>query len=324
MASVSFDDLSFALQDQETVLEGLERQGHSIPNSCRSGVCQSCLLKAVSGKPPETSQQGLKDTLVQEGYFLACQCVPDGDIEAALPSASAVSVDAKVIAKLPLGQDILGLRLKPDEEFSCHPGQYINLVKDGLIRSYSVANLPDEDGYLELHIKRMPDGRMSNWLHDELLEGDEITVRGPAGNCFYSAGDKSDYPLLLAGTGTGLAPLKGIVRDALRNDHSGDITLIHGALNKSGIYHDVELSDLSASHPKFTYLQSCMDDDDPVKADLFAMVNSALKSDDLSKVKVYLCGDAELINKLKVQVFLGGAASSNIYSDPFITAPSDS
>lgn len=321
MASIRFGDLDFALHERESVLEGLERQGESIPNSCRSGICQSCLLQAAPGTPPETSQAGLKPTLAQQGYFMACKCYPEQDLAVSLPSAAGLSVQARVLAKIPLGDDVLGLRLVPDEDFACRPGQYINLVNGDVVRSYSVANLPDVDGFLELHIKRLPGGRMSNWVHDTLAAGDGVELRGPAGNCFYLPGDSRDFPIVLAGTGTGLAPLEGIARDALQQGHEGPVILVHGAVNRAGLYHVEELSQLVADHARMTYLASVRDDPDPVSADLPALVDAVLADLDLAATHVFLCGAPDLVNKLKTRVFLKGVGSSHIFSDPFITAP---
>lgn len=279
-------------------------------------------MQAVSGGIPVNSQEGLKETLIQLGYFLACRCFPENDINVALPAANAVSMSAVVSDKISLGSDVLGLRLIPESGFSCQPGQYLNIVHDDLVRSYSIANLPDKDGYVELHIKRLPDGRMSNWLHGDLKVGDLLEVRGPAGSCFYCPGERRNFPLLLAGTGTGLAPLEAIARDALNQGHEGNIQLVHGALNKTGIYHEAELVELDQQYPQFTYTQSLMDDEDPLKADISAMLTAALEELDLDDVHVYLCGDPALVNTLKTSVFLKGVASDHIFSDPFITVSS--
>src|SRR6185437_4292375 len=69
-----------ALNPGESVLEGLERQGVPVPNSCRAGVCQSCLMQASAGQVPAEAQKGLKDSLKARGYFLACACLPSGDL----------------------------------------------------------------------------------------------------------------------------------------------------------------------------------------------------------------------------------------------------
>jgi len=320
MPSLTYKGRTFTLQDQQSTLEGLENHGEVIPNSCRSGLCQSCLMQAVSGTPTFESQQGLKETLISQNYFLACKCIPTEDLDVTLPTDSAVSIQTTVLGKELLAEDVLCLRILHQETFSCSAGQYINVVKDDLIRSYSVANLPEVDGYLELHIKRLPEGRMSNWLHDSIAVNDHVTIRGPAGHCFYSAVEDRNFPILLAGTGTGLAPLEGIVSDALDKGHDGVITLIHGALNKSGIYHEDKLNELAGTHHQFTYKQSLMDSADPANSDLNAVVRAELENLDLSRVKVYLCGAPALVNKLKTQVFLQGIPSYNIFSDPFITA----
>ena len=68
------------LAANESVLEGLERHGIAVANSCRSGVCQSCLMKATDGAIPVVAQKGLKDSLKARHYFLACVCHPAADM----------------------------------------------------------------------------------------------------------------------------------------------------------------------------------------------------------------------------------------------------
>jgi ferredoxin-NADP reductase len=58
-------------------------------------------------------------------------------------------------------------------------GQFVNLQRDdGLIRSYSIANVPQQDGILEFHIRRLPDGRFSEWMHDQIRIGNRYYVKG--------------------------------------------------------------------------------------------------------------------------------------------------
>ena len=65
----------------ETVLAGLERQGVNVPAFCRTGVCQTCLLRATRGRPPASSQGGIKESWVEQGCFLSCQWVPTEALE---------------------------------------------------------------------------------------------------------------------------------------------------------------------------------------------------------------------------------------------------
>ncbi|MEM7203143.1 MAG: FAD-binding oxidoreductase [Planctomycetota bacterium] len=141
-----------------------------------------------------------------------------------------------------VADDVARLRLLPTKPFAYRPGQYVDVLHtDGAARSYSLASLPT-DGVLELHVRRLPKGHVSGWLH-ERQPGDTITVRGPFGQCYYLP-DPPTQKLLLAGAGTGLAPLLGIVRDALQQGHAGPIDLIHGGLRPERLYLRQELREL--------------------------------------------------------------------------------
>ena len=321
MPHVSFRDTKVALQDNESVLQALDRAGEAIPSSCRSGVCQCCLMQARSGVLPEKSQAGLKDTLKSQGYFLACQCYPAEDLVVALPAADAVPEFAvQVLSKQPLNEEIVSISLSLPAGLACKPGQYLQVLHDGLIRSYSVASLPEQDGCLEIHVRRIPGGVMSNWFHDSCEPGMELVIRGPFGSCFYVPDAIGDFPILLAGTSSGLAPLSGIARDALQQGHSGQIVLIHGALQRSGLYQVAELELLQECNANFTYLQSVMEDADPEKSDIRLLAREMLGHHGAGRARIFLCGAPDLVNDMKVRLFLAGAASTNIHADPFVTS----
>ena len=143
-----------------------DRNGVTAPSSCRSGVCQSCMLRAVSGTPPVPAQSGLKDTLRAQGYFPACICVAAGDLEVALPGSDAVCrTQALVVCKEPLNKDIVGPRLRCTRPFPYYSGQFLHLHRpDGLLRTYSIAVLPSGGDTLELHVCHLQGGQMSSWI----------------------------------------------------------------------------------------------------------------------------------------------------------------
>src|ERR1700687_4120801 len=70
--------------DGESLLDCLTARGHAVPNSCRAGICQTCLMRAVRGTVPEKAQTGLTTTMMARHLFLACQCFPTEDLEVAL------------------------------------------------------------------------------------------------------------------------------------------------------------------------------------------------------------------------------------------------
>ncbi len=318
MPELTYRGVAYEAAPQESVLDTLLRHGIGISNSCRAGACQSCMLRAAPGAVPAVAQQGLKSTLVEQGYFLSCVCHPENDLVVEPPEG--LDVTARIASLERLSPTVLCLRVRPDNPFVYRAGQYITLRRqDGLARSYSLASLPHE-ATLELHIRRAPQGRMTGWLFEEARTNDVVIVRGPAGECFYMA-SSLEQPLLLVGTGTGLAPLVGICRDALRQGHRGPIELYHGALGQEGLYLQQELRDLAREHRNLRY--------HPV---VLKGGGQAIRSGSLDRVVLedhaklngwrgYVCGSPDVVGMLKKVLFLAGVASCEIFSDAFVEAP---
>lgn len=95
------------------------------------------------------------------------------------------------------------------------PGQYYVVrltAPDGYSaqRSYSVASAPDDSGEIELTVEKLADGEVSEFLHDVVVPGDELEVRGPIGYFAWRAA----RPALLVGGGSGVVPLMAMLRAA--------------------------------------------------------------------------------------------------------------
>ncbi len=313
MPVVTWGTQQIEVLPSETVLDALLRAGAPVSHSCRAGVCQSCLLHATEGPVPPASQAGLKPALAEQGYFLACVCRPEQDFAATLPDPG-VRTATRLVATSWLSDTVLRVALECAEPLRHRAGQYLTLFRaDGLGRSYSIASLP-EDGMIELHVRVIPNGRMSSWLAGAAQPGAELTVQGPAGTCFYTTGAPGQ-PLLLIGTGTGLAPLYGIVRDALGQGHDGPVWLYHGALDERGLYLVKELEALHARHPNFHYRPALLNRDGPLPEVVLAAHPK------LAGWRGYVCGDPQIVNLLKKSLFLAGMASREINCDAFVPAP---
>jgi NAD(P)H-flavin reductase len=325
MAKLRYGEKTFVAEQGETVLDCMLRNGEPVPYSCRSGVCQSCLLRATEGAPPPESQRGLKDAWREQGFFLSCQARPAVDLVVTKDAIASEAMEAWVEERELLSPTVLRLRLVPERPLRYRAGQFLNLMYgEDLVRSYSLASLPEEESFLELHVRLVPSGRMSSALK-ALRVGDSLRLRGPAGECFYVEG-KPEQPILLAGSGTGLAPLYGIVRDALRRGHSGKLVLIHGARNPEGLYLVDTLRKLAGSAGNFSYVPCVLDQGAGATADSLGVEVGSLQAliaqrfPSLSGWRVFLCGDAELVNSLRRQVFLAGASRRDIAADPFVMA----
>jgi ferredoxin-NADP reductase/ferredoxin len=301
----------------ETVLEALLRAGVNAPHSCRAGNCQSCMHRAIDGAPPPESQSGLTDAQKVMGYFLPCICRPTTPLTISRPDDLGASFEAVVRAIDPLSDDIIRLRVEADG-FAYRPGQFIELsAGEGLKRHYSLASHPEEDPFLEMHIRLHQEGRMSRHLAEKLQAGDKVHVAGPSGSCFYEGVD-ADQPMLLIGAGTGLAPIYGVLRDAFRKGHRGPIRLYHGARSRKGLYLSEELQALSNSRENFDYRPCAFDPTAPHGGDVAATALEVEQS--VSDAAIFLCGGENLVKRLKRDLFMRGASLKNIRSDAFTPA----
>jgi len=323
MPQLKYNNILFDLPAGDSVLDTLLGHGHAIPNNCRAGACQSCLMQVTKGKVPPQAQQGLKDSYKVKGFFLACCCKPEEDIDICLPNAEQLRVPAVVSQVKELSNDVLELKITTAEPFDYYPGQFATLWRDETLgRSYSLASLSQQDKELIFHIKLIPDGRFSSWLHNDLQVGDTLYVQGPAGDCFYTSG-RPEQNLLLVGTGTGLAPLYGIIRDALQQGHTGEIHLFHGGLTPSGLYMQEQLTSLAQQASNFIYHPCVLKAASGMPLNIIEGDISQIISDTVPKPtgwKTYLCGDQDLVKKLRKKIFLAGCNMNDIYADPFIAA----
>ena len=318
MARLRFDGGVVDTVAGESVLEALLRQGHDVPYSCRIGSCLTCVLVADDGTVPDQAGQGLKATQIDRGWFLACQCPADRDLSLSLPRDAELFGRGMIVDKINLAPDVCGLRIRPANDLYYHAGQFLNLRRpDGLRRSYSLASVPSLDDDLEFHVRRLSGGEMSGWLFDDTLAGDEISFQGPEGDCYYFPG-RADQNILMIGTGTGLAPLLGVARDALASGHQGTIALYHGSRKSDGIYARETLERLAAEYSNFANFSCVSGDDVPPdcrsgRADVLALADHA----DLSGWGVYLCGHPPMVAEAKKATYLRGAALADIHADPF-------
>ena len=104
-------------------------------------------------------------------------------------------------------------------------------------RSYSIASPPGGDTF-ELTVERLDDGEVSTFLHDVVVPGDELEVRGPIGGWFVWDGAA---PALLIGGGSGIVPLMAMLRLARRSGRSDLVRLVVSARSVDDLYYAAEL-----------------------------------------------------------------------------------
>ena len=315
---IKYGEQTYSLLDNESVLDCLLRHGIDIPYSCRSGVCQTCLMRAIEGSPPVAAQKGLKQSQISQNYFLACACHPQKDLEIVQADSQENRYQTTVTEISPLADSIIRLRLARPDNFNYFAGQFLTIFKSRTIgRSYSLASVPQIHDYLEFHIRVLPDGQVSPWIADQLKVGDEVSISEPLGNCIYIGAAKSQ-PLLLIGTGTGIGPLLGITEQAIASGHQQPIHIYHGVRKNSELYLDSHLKSIAEKHANVNYYP-CVSGEPPIEGARQGRASELAIEDEheLKNYSVFLCGNPDMVNNTRRQIFLAGASLQNIHADPF-------
>jgi CDP-4-dehydro-6-deoxyglucose reductase len=299
----------------ETVLSALARHGVTLPSACRAGVCRACLVRALDGNPGPAGVAGLEDVLAADGYFLACQARPAGDLTVAL-AGSDIFTPARLLS-VRRDASAFRVRVAPERPLAFAAGQHVALrVPAGdadLVRVYSFANRPTEaarDG-VEFYVRAHPGGAMSGWLASA-RPGAGLSLGRPSGTCCYQPGEPGT-PLLLAGTGAGLAPLAAVARDALACGHYGPIVILRAAARPGGLYPAEYLPGSPAR------LRTCLQSrgEDLVTA---VVAEYAALGASAGTALAYLCGGPGVVARMRRALFLAGQSLRQIHRDAFTAA----
>jgi len=120
-------------------------------------------------------------------------------------------------------------------------GQYIALIfrinGRKYVRAYSLSSAPDIDKFIEVTVKRMVNGIVSNHINDKVCVGDMIEVMIPAmGDFIYTPElNPQNQPIFLWGVGSGITPLVSIAKYVLKNYLENSIILIYGNRTQDNI-----------------------------------------------------------------------------------------
>ncbi|MEY3210940.1 MAG: hypothetical protein RIT28_1421, partial [Pseudomonadota bacterium] len=317
MPTIHWRDQAIEAQTGQSALDALLNAGVGIPHACRAGACQSCLVRASAGELPPQAQAGLRDDQRARGEVLACRLPVSEGLHLEPAGALALSGALVLTRRDRPTESVAVLHLRPSPGLRPLAGQLLHLIReDGLSRPYSVASLPD-DPLVELHVRQVPGGRMSTTLCDTAPIGARFGVRGPFGDCTLRPGEP-DRPLLLVGVGTGLAPMLGLARDAYAQGWRAPVTLIQAGLNPDALYQPEALVDLAAAWPGLRWCRVVLQGPAPEGVEVGDVVETAKQRYAAAPdARVYLCGDAAVVNRLRRALFLAGASLSALHADPF-------
>jgi CDP-4-dehydro-6-deoxyglucose reductase len=324
---------SFSGDAEQTLLEAALDAGIHMPYGCRNGACGACKSKVLAGEVDHGAalDHALTPDDRAQGLTLTCCAKPLSDVtlecreakgEADIP-ARIMPVRVDRLERVAADVVIMKLRLPASERLQFLAGQYVEfLLKDGGRRAFSIANAPQEDECLELHVRLVPGGKFTEYVFGAMKEKEILRIEGPHGS--FQLQELSDKPAIFVAGGTGFAPVKAIVEYAIHNRIQRPMTIYWGARDQSGLYLPETPRRWAAEHANIRYV--------PVLSDLpqgddwsgrRGLVHQAVIEDhaDLSGFQVYACGAPAMIDAARRDFCASGLPSNQFFADAFTYAP---
>jgi len=318
---------SFEALANETLLDAASRAGLTWPYSCRTGRCGTCKGQVRSGDTALLHDElELSDGERSAGWVLTCVRSAVSDLDLAIEDLGDVhlpparTLPCRIHSLDRLAPDVMRvmLRLPPTSDFSYQPGQYIDVIAHGgLRRSYSIASTGSAEKLLELHIRQVPGGAMSQYWFEQAKENDLLRLNGPLGTFFLREPEGCD--LIFLATGTGIAPIKAMLESlSLRLNQPRSISVYWGGRVRDDLYWDTRLIEVDHS---FTPVLSRAD---KLWSGARGHVQDVLLQRDIDwkQAVVYACGSETMIHSARTQLIESGLAERKFYSDAFVCSAS--
>lgn len=315
-----------------SLLSCLHEAGIYPPSACGGrGLCGLCKVKVESGAttpPTEAETRRLTSGELADGFRLSCQLPLTGDLSVTLPESyfKARRHEARLEAVEVLNHDTRRLRLAlpEDADFSFTAGQYVRLTvpphgarAEPAGRSYSLASPPSEKRFVELIVRRVPQGVATTYLHETARVGDTLTLDGPFGD--FGLKKTAADAIFVAG-GSGIAPFEAILADAAEKKLGKRITFLLGAVRRADFYDLEKIQTLGAALPDFRFIPvlSCPDASDAWDGQK-GLVTEALARlfPAFTGMEAYLCGSPGMIEACRRTLADGGMRDGDISYDLF-------
>lgn len=320
-------EFSAALGD--SLVDAALSAGISLPHSCKTGRCSTCKCKALQGSTTALqTETGLTDAEKTEGWILSCVRSAQTDVtleiedlgNVVLPPSKTLPCRISSIDRLATDVIRVMLRLPPTADFRSIPGQYIDVIGPGGVRrSYSLANANAADKTLELHIRAVDGGVMSDYWFKHAKANDLLRLNGPLGTFFLRSLDQ--LHLVFLATGTGIAPVKAMLESLAKTapeQTPRSITVFWGGRTVEDLYFDPQA--IPTGHRFVPVLSRAA----AGWAGVSGYVQNALLATqpDLAHTAVYACGSDAMIRGAKASLLAAGLPDNRFYADAFVPSAS--
>jgi NAD(P)H-flavin reductase/ferredoxin len=215
----------------ETLIDAALDGSIIIPQDCRSGQCETCRVKVVSG---ELDDRGTAD----RDTVLACQATLAGDAEITFEEMPPTLKRAGLVAEIKsLSPEVIEVVVALQEPLDYRPGQYIRAKFSGFpAREYSPTCRLDgsfDANEMVFHVRRLPQGLISSQIGTGIGLGHRVHIQGPFGQAFLR---EEPGTLVLISGGTGWAPIWSLARAARIQQRSREIFVIAGSRDMDNLY----------------------------------------------------------------------------------------
>ncbi|QEM80776.1 hybrid-cluster NAD(P)-dependent oxidoreductase [Halomonas binhaiensis] len=210
------------------------------------------------------------------------------------------------------------------------PGQFVTLELDingeQVMRSYTISSSPSIPYSFSITVKRVPGGKVSNWLHDNLSVGDELAVHGPVGN-FNAIDFPADKILMLSG-GVGVTPLMSMTRWFFDTNAAVDLEFVHSARTPRDIIYHRELEHIFSRIDDFRLHIICERDKElnQAWAGFRGYLSDAMLEmmvPDFMDREIFCCGPTPYMEAIKRILRERGFDMDRYHEESFGATPSD-
>ena len=325
---ISQFDATVEVRKGFSILDAALKAGLDYPYACRQGNCSSCKTRLLKGEVEHKSydKMALTDEERADNIILACRAMPLANCEVEFleddeltfsPSKS----DCEIVSVDRVTHDVAIVKARAVSKGSLAfaAGQFATISLPGFPkREYSFASRPGTQE-LEFHVRARAEGMVSKYIYERSKSGDRFLLIAPFGNAYL----RKDHPgpITLVVGGTGLAPAKSIVLDALSSMPGRAISLYFSVREERDLYQVDEFMALANRYSNFTYVPVVTRPNSGQgerAADVFSLISRRFET--LRGHKVYTCGSPGLVAACQKFSSEMGVSSKDCHADPFVVA----
>ncbi len=181
---------------------------------------------------------------------------------------------------------------------------------ESVVRSYSMSSSPDSDEPFTTTVKRVPDGRMSNWMNDALAPGMTIEVMRPTG--LFVLHERA-VPVVAFAGGSGITPVISIIKSALATT-TRPIRLVYANRSPDSVIFGEELERLCAAFPDRLSVHHHLDSE----RDFLDAAQCAALAGNSGDADFYICGPGPYMDTVEAGLATVGAAPTQVFIERFI------